>query len=34
MEKNGITEYFEDVETKEEYMGYFCKFRKFFVGLP
>lgn len=25
MEKNGITEYFEEVETKEEYNGYFCR---------
>lgn len=24
MKKNGITEYFEEVETEEEYDGYFC----------
>ena len=25
MKKNGITEYFEEVETEEEYNGYFCR---------
>lgn len=25
MKNNGITEYFEDIETKEEYDGYFCR---------
>ena len=25
MENNGITEYFEEVETEEEYNGYFCR---------
>ncbi len=25
MKKNGITEYFEEVETEEKYNGYFCR---------
>ncbi len=25
MKNNGITEYFEEVETEEEYNGYFCR---------
>ena len=25
MKKNGITEYFEEIETEEEYNGYFCR---------
>lgn len=24
MKNNGITEYYEEVETQEEYKGYFC----------
>ena len=28
MENNGITEYFEEVETEKEYDGYFCRIPK------
>ena len=28
MKNNGITEYFEEVETEEEYNGYFAGYQK------
>lgn len=28
MKNNGITEYYEEVETQEEYNGYFAAYRK------
>lgn len=31
MKKNGITEYFEEVETEEEYDGYFCSISELFT---
>jgi len=28
MKNNGTSEYFEEVETEEEYKGYFCNIRE------